>query len=336
MLPEELQLLGEKSLFDDVLKTCPENLEIFDSLIVTNYKLKNYQKILCSISGGSDSDVMIDILTKLDIHRKITYVWFDTGLEYQATKDHLDFLERKYNVKIERRKAIKPIPTSCRQFGQPFLSKRVSDMIERLQRYGFEWEDCSFEELYEKYPKCKSALRWWCNAWGENSQFNINKNKYLKEFMVKNPPTFKISTVCCKYAKKNVAKKFIAEGGFDLNIYGVRKSEGGARATYYKNCFTDNSDRDKIDEFRPIFWYKNDTKRTYEKHYNVTHSKCYSQYGLKRTGCVGCPFGRKFEEELEIVEKYEPKLHRAVNKIFADSYTYTRKYREFVKMKDGK
>ena len=36
----------------------------------------------------------------------------------------------------------------------------------------------------------------------------------------------------------------------------------------------------------------------------------------------------------EIVKKYEPKLFKAVNNIFADSYEYTRKYREFYKKKN--
>ena len=50
--------------------------------------------------------------------------------------------------------------------------------------------------------------------------------------------------------------------------------------------------------------------------------------------CAGCPFGRDFEFELEVIEKYEPKLYRAVNNIFGDSYAYTRKYREFCKLKN--
>ena len=45
--------------------------------------------------------------------------------------------------------------------------------------------------------------------------------------------------------------------------------------------------------------------------------------------CSGCPYGRDFEEELRIIEEHEPKLYKAVNNIFKDSYEYTRKYREF-------
>ena len=57
----------------------------------------------------------------------------------------------------------------------------------------------------------------------------------------------------------------------------------------------------------------------------------YEEYALRRTGCAGCPFGRNFEYELEVIGKYEPKLLKAVNNIFGDSYEYTRRYKEFAK-----
>ena len=50
---------------------------------------------------------------------------------------------------------------------------------------------------------------------------------------------------------------------------------------------------------------------------------------LKRTGCMGCPCGRNLEQELEAIQKYEPKLYNAVCNVFKDSYEYTRQYRQF-------
>ena len=64
-------------------------------------------------------------------------------------------------------------------------------------------------------------------------------------------------------------------------------------------------------------------------------TKCYTEYALKRTGCAGCPFGRDFEFELDVLEKYEPKLYKAVCNIFKDSYEYTRKYREYRKLREN-
>lgn len=324
-------MLSKANSIEELLESCPKNQTIGDNLVRAWSKINSskYKNILCSISGGSDSDVMLDIVWRCDKDNKVTYVWFDTGLEYQATKDHLKYLEEKYNIEIHPYKAIKPIPSSCKKYGQPFISKQVSEFIQRLQAHNFKWEDEDFDTLMKKYPKCKSALAWWCNAKGNGSSFNISRNKYLKEFMVANPPTFKISNKCCKYAKKDVMHKCISESNYDLDIYGVRKAEGGSRATAYKSCF-DETDAG-CDNYRPLFWYKDSDKIDYEGAYFVEHSNCYTEYGLKRTGCAGCPFGRDFEYELEVIRKYESKLFKAVNNIFGESYEYTRRYREFCK-----
>ncbi len=285
---------------------------------------------------------MLDICVRCDKNKRVDYVWFDTGLEYQATKEHLKYLEEKYNIKIRKYKALKPIPTTCKQYGQPFISKNVSEMIDRLQRYNFQWEDESLEVLLKKYCKwnekkkdwigCKGALMWWCNA-NKSIQFNIDYNKHLKEFMINNPPQFKISSKCCKYAKKDVLHRLLKEEKYDLNVFGIRKAEGGIRSTSYKSCFDDTED---CDNYRPLFWYLNSDKADYEKAYGIIHSRCYSEYGLKRTGCAGCPFGRNMEEELSIIAKYEPKLYKAVNNIFGESYQYTRAYRKYTKYKENK
>lgn len=315
------------------------NIEVLNSILVTDNKLKGHRKVVCAVSGGSDSDIVLDLCSKLDTKKKVTYVFFDTGLEYQATKDHLCYLEEKYCVKIETAKAVKPIPTCVRQYGVPFLSKRVSDYIYRLQKHNFTWEDKPYEELIATYPNCKVALKWWCNEWeptqkGRNSKFNISYNTWLKEFMIANPPTFKVSNKCCHYAKKLVAKRFIESGEFDLNIVGVRKAEGGTRATAFKNCFSPETDT-AIAMYRPVFWYKEETKREYEETYEIKHSDCYEVWGLPRTGCAGCPYARDLEAELKAVEQYEPKLYKALHKVFGESYEYTRKYREFQKQMRG-
>ena len=80
-----------------------------------------------------------------------------------------------------------------------------------------------------------------------------------------------------------------------------------------------------------MFWYKDIDKEEYEKSYDVTHSDCYIVYGLERTGCCCCPFGRNFETELKVVKQYEPNMYKAVNSIFGDSFEYTRQYRKFCK-----
>jgi len=323
-------------MYDVDFGNLPDNANVYESYVVCDDKLnRDYRdkNIMISISGGADSDIILDLTTKTRKQNKenMHYVFFDTGIEYAATKQHIKSLEEKYNIKIEVEKAKTPVPLGCKKYGLPFLSKQVSEYIERLQAHNFKWENEDFETLYKKYPKCKVALRWWCNKWGDKSKFNIGYNKYLKQFMIENPPTFKISNKCCKGAKKDVAKEYKKAHEIDLSIVGVRKAEGGARSNI-PSCFTEYDDA--CDEYRPIFWYKGSDKADYETFFNIEHSACYTEYGLKRTGCAGCPFGRDFEKELQIIDKYEPRLYNAVNAIFKESYVYTRKYKEFVKQKE--
>lgn len=108
----------------------------------------------------------------------------------------------------------------------------------------------------------------------------------------------------------------------------MRRAEGGVRATAYTSCFTPSS-KNKIAQFRPIFYFTDEDKKEYEKFCNVKHSDCYEIWGMRRTGCACCPFGSRFEEELELAKKYEPKLYKTANKIFGNSYEYTRGFREF-------
>ena len=318
------------------------NFAIADGYAKAVNVLSHSYSPLCSISGGSDSDIVLDIVHNVDEDRKVRYYWIDTGLEYRATKEHLEYLENKYGIEIERIKVCKPIPTCCREYGQPFISKYVSEQIMRLQKHNFQWEDEPLEVLLKKYPNCKTALQWWCNAYysPENgiqkmSRFSINRNKWLKEFMTANPPDFRISNKCCEYTKKKPAKLLIKEHCADLEIIGVRKAEGGIRSASYKTCFSESKTKG-CNSYRPVFWYTDSDKKVYEDFYDIQHSRCYTEYGMKRTGCVGCPYSPKVSDELEIVRKFEPELYTAAQNIFGDSYEYTRKYREFQKMMKGK
>lgn len=76
------------------------------------------KKVSCSVSGGADSDILIDLCERTVPHF-VSYVFFDTGIEYQATKEHLDWLEQKYDIEIHREKAKVPVPLSNKKYGKP-------------------------------------------------------------------------------------------------------------------------------------------------------------------------------------------------------------------------
>ena len=98
---EELDRMLE--LFPE--KECPNINSAFRKLHAN--MMFRAERAMVSISGGADSDMMLDMLMALDPAKnypnsEIHYVWFDTGIEYTATKQHLKALEEKYGIAIER------------------------------------------------------------------------------------------------------------------------------------------------------------------------------------------------------------------------------------------
>lgn len=310
---------------DELLAKMPQG-EPYMSAWKCWYTVQDHDRIMCSISGGWDSDIMLHLLIRCGAKSKTTFCFFDTGLEYKATKDHLSYLQDLYGIDI---KVIRPkmaIPTCCGKYGVPFWSKFASSMIYRLQRHNFCWSDGDFEELLQKYPHCKSALRWRCNNWGDGSRFNIAYTAGLKEFMIQNPPPMHISAKCCDKSKKDPAH---AEelAGYDLVCTGIRKYERGARATRFNSCFDQKTVG--ADYYRPIFWWTDSDKARYTDAFGLKRSDCYEIWGMDRTGCAGCPFGKNFEHELEVMQKHEPNRHKAVMNVFGDSYRYTKAFLDF-------
>lgn len=287
------------------------------------------KKVSCSVSGGADSDILIDLCERTVPHF-VSYVFFDTGIEYQATKEHLDYLELRYNIEIIKVKAKMSVPLGNKKYGVPFLSKQVSEYIYRLQLHDFQWEDDTFENLCKKYSNCVSALKWWTNH-GDSKWFGIQRNAWLKEFIIKNPPTFKISARCCEGAKKNVGYDYNKDNNTDLMILGIRKSEGGIRVNAYKSQLFYNKHQ-RTNCFLPILFFSDSDRKEYEKIFHIVHSDCYTKYGLTRTGCAGCPFGRYCNFEREIAKQYESKLSNAIENIWKEVYEYQNKYHEFHKL----
>ena len=320
-----------KSRLREVLENAPANLIIHDCFTKAASVFDKHENIICSISGGSDSDILIDICEKI-APGKAKYVFFDTGMEYEASKEHISYLEKRYGVEIIRTVPKTPAAVAVRKKGYPVFGKVASEMIHRLQLHNFEWTDEPYEVLIKKYPRCQSALGWWCNK-NMSPNMNVSGKKYLKEFLIDNPPQIKISGACCMEAKKKpsaeVAKKYNA----DLMIYGVRKAEGGARAK--GNCFSQATKTHPYDSYRMIFWFSKSDKEEYEKWYNIQHSRCYSDYGLCRTGCIGCPMGSDYQEELRQADIHEPLKARAARVIFKPSYDYTEMYKNYRKDRDA-
>ncbi len=315
-------------------------------------RLREHPNAICSYSAGSDSDIMIDNIERtrwlFDLP-PVKYVFFNTGLEMQAIKDHVRETEEKYGIEIERCRPEVNIVNATREYGIPFVSKIMSSGLSEWQKKGIpltiaeeydEAEDkaAKRQELRERYPKCESVINFLCccNSAGEprpNIQLVINSSKYMRDFIAEFPPDFKISARCCDYCKKQVAHK--VQKDYEMIITGERRDEGGMRSVPRKDntalCFTETASGQY--RLRPLYYVSDKDKEWYKDHYGIRYSDAYEVYGLTRSGCCGCPISYKAVDDLELIRPYEPNVVKAAWNIFGKSYEYRKQYNEYKQMR---
>ena len=324
----------------------PAKFQAIQSIVAKH--LKQHPNAICSYSGGADSDILIDVIERArEIFRlpPVKYVFFNTGLEMKATKDHVKATAEKYDVEIETVRPKVNIVTASRKYGIPFVSKIMSAGLSEWQKKGVplsvaqeydraEDKQAKRAELKERYPKCESVLNFLCccNSKGEprpNIQLVINSSKYMRDFIGEHPPDFKISAECCTYCKKNVAHQI--QKGYDMVITGERRDEGGMRSVPRKDntsmCFTETASGQY--RLRPLYYVSDADKAWYKEYYGLRYSDAYEVYGLTRTGCCGCPISYKAIADLELIRPYEPNLVKAAWNVFGKSYTYRQKYNAY-------
>ena len=329
----------------------PEKFDAIQGIIIT--RLKQHPNAICSYSGGADSDILIDLIERT---RKIfkslppvKYVFFNTGLEMKATKDHVKAVAEKYGVEIEEVRPKINIVKAAREHGIPFVSKIMSGGLSEWQKKGVplsiadeynEAQDKATkrQELKERYPKCQSLINFLCccNSAGEprpNIQLVINSSKYMLDFIRECPPDFPISAKCCDYCKKQLAHR--VQKNYEMVITGERRDEGGMcsvpRSEQWNEtntmCFAQTGDGKY--RFRPLYYVSDKDKAWYKEYYGITYSDAYEVYGLTRTGCCGCPISYKAVDDLEKIRPYEPNVVKAAWNLFGQSYEYRQKYNEY-------
>ena len=326
--------------------SAPAKFQAIESIIAK--RLREHPKAICSYSGGSDSDILIDLIERVRMIfslPSVKYAFFNTGLEMSATKNHVEETAEKYGVKIEAHRPKIGIVTASRKYGIPFVSKIMSEGLEGWQKKGIplsiadeysqaEDKAAKRRELSERFPKCESIINFLCccNSEGEprpNIQLVINSSKYMLDFIRECPPDFQISAQCCDYCKKQVAHN--AQKDYEMIITGERRDEGGMRSVPRKDntalCFTETSEGQY--RLRPLYYVSDADKAWYKEYYRIRYSDAYEVYGLTRTGCCGCPISYKAVEDLEMIHPYEPNLVKAAWNIFGKSYEYRARYNEY-------
>lgn len=305
---EYQKIIREKYLVNGIGETRDADMMAYDALIHTGAKIlehfSSHERICISVSGGSDSDCIVHLVCTYfpEFLDKCKFVFVNTGLEYDATKRHLCDLEKRYGIEIDKIRG-KSVVTACRKFGFPILNKAKAKSINQYLR---------------GTPKGEYLVFRADGAMYSFKQSERELARYLKENGIM------VSSKCCDISKKEPLYKYIGENSTDLNVSGERKAEGGQRATAHKSCFAEGIHG--IDKYMPLWWWSDETKRIFKKTEGIRYSDCYEVWGMKRTGCVGCPFGKDTAHELELMYQYEPKLFKAVMAVFGQAYELTDRF----------
>lgn len=325
----------------------PQKFQAIQAIIMQ--RLREHPKAICSYSGGADSDILIHMIEQareiLPSLPPVKYVFFNTGLEMDATKRHVRATAERYGVEIETIRPEVGIVQAVRRFGQPFVSKIMSQGLEGWQKKKLPLEiadeydqaedkPAKRAELRARYPGCESTINFLCccNSEGEprpDIQLVINSSLYMRDFIKEHPPDFQISAKCCEYCKKQVAHS--VQKDFEMVITGERRDEGGMRSVPRKDnsalCFTETAD--KHYRLRPLYYVSDRDKDWYKRTWGIRYSDAYEVYGMKRTGCCGCPISYRATDDLELIRPHEPNLVKAAWNVFGSSYLYRKKYIQY-------
>lgn len=266
------------------------------------YDLEN--EAFISFSGGKDSTVLSKVIDLALPNNKIPRVFFNTGIEYKAIVSYVESLAQKdsrfivYNSGINIREMLK-------EKGYPFKSKEFSQKLFTYQRSGktktvtdYLGETGNKQKIYQCPDKLKSV--------------------FTDEFKLK------VSDKCCKELKKKLSERVSKELNRPVVLTGMRKGEGGNRASIL-GCTVFNEG--KLHKFHPLFPVNEDFVNKVIYIYGIKLCELYyPPYNFERTGCKGCPYNMRLREQLDVMKELMPEEYKQClliwNKVYEQYYKY--------------
>lgn len=275
-------------------------------------------KCYVSFSGGKDSTVLLALIKLCEEvytipEGGIPAVFCNTGIELGATVDFVKWVKDNWysNVQI-----IRPDVTFdwvIKNKGKPLRSKVRGEFIRR-------WNSgCHTQSVIENL------------IIGVTKDGTLAKTTKLADrdmHMISPDFSINVGSKCCTYLKKKPFEKYAKQNGLTGTIIGLRMNEGGARLLNTQKRIFDGGKQkictaiDKKGHIKktPIIDWRDDDVEEFIKEYNVPLSRAYTEYGLDRTGCMGCPFSTKIATGLRILHEFEPNRYKASMHWLKDVY----------------
>ena len=285
-------------------------LTLFDRIetikqVYQQHDLENNAYI--SFSGGKDSVVLHHLIDMAIPNNKIPRVFINTGIEYLDIVNYV-----KEMASADDRFVIinpsQPIKMMLEKYGYPFKSKQHSHNL------GIFWNNkdkAEYTLTNQKYLGIiESSTKFKCPT--------ILKYQFTKEFKIK------CSDNCCLKLKKEPFKKYQKENNKSITITGMRKAEGGQRASL-KGCIIIDKEKNVV-KFHPLLIVSDEFENWFIDKHNVKLCKLYyPPFNFKRTGCKGCPFSLDLQQQLDVMEIYLPNEKKQCEMIWKPIYEEYRK-----------
>ena len=206
-------------------------LDLFDRIEIIKQVVKKYgeENFYISFSGGKDSTVLHHLVDMALPSNRIPRVYIDTGIEYNAIKNFvLKTAEKDKRFVII--KPSKPVKQTLETYGYPFKSKQHSHNLMVYQHSGIGKSVKRYLGIIESNTlfRCPKSLEY---------QFTPDFN-------------IKCSDQCCLRMKKKPIKKWEKENNRFIAMTGMRREEGGQRASIKGCILTDKNGQ--IKKFHPL------------------------------------------------------------------------------------
>ena len=279
----------------DNLLTLQDRLEIIKT---TNQKHDLENKSYLSFSGGKDSTILHYLLDMALPNNQIPRVFINTGIEYNDIVSFVKELAKKDNRFVIINSAL-PIKQTLEQHGYPFKSKQHSHNLMVYQHSGIGLSVKRYLGIIESNTKfrCPKMLMY----------------QFTDEFIIK------CSDKCCQKLKKDPIHKWQKENNRSISLTGMRKSEGGERASVKGCILTDKNGN--ITKFHPLLVVSDEWEDWFIKEHKIKLCKLYlPPFNFNRTGCKGCPFSLDLQEQLETMEQYLPNERKQCEAIWKPIY----------------
>ena len=287
-----------------------------DRLGVIRDTIKKYgeENFYQSFSGGKDSMALYHLINMAVPDNRIPRVYINTGIEYNAMVEWVKELSKTDDriIMIQPQKNIKE---SLKENGYPFKSKIFSDYYASFLRNKEEvWKvmkeienDPSLKDNYDYIHNLSHSTKWVIKEYyglrerdGTMYRFGEGCPQILR-YLFKEGNEMNISDKCCTEMKEKPLDRWRRENKKPIAIIGLMADEGGRRVNAKCTVFKEG----RLKVFQPLAKVTKEWEDWFIQENNIRLCKLYYEpYNFVRSGCKGCPFNLKLEEDLATIQKY--------------------------------